>query len=237
MGNNGKLLDLSGQRYGKLTVLDEHEIRRHPGGTTSAYWKCRCDCGTVKYVCAKSLRNGDSVSCGCTQHTHPRRKGTGPNGQSLRKMRLYNIWRGMKQRCRTRKNYRNVKICKEWESFTTFYEWAMANGYRDDLSIDRIDNNGNYEPSNCRWATTVQQANNTSQNLIITIDGITHTAMEWTRILKIPYQSFIRRLDNGWDVKRAIFTPHMSGIVYPFKSDPMNIDIADYGRILRRSYV
>lgn len=237
MGNNGKLLDLSGRRYGKLTVLDEHETRRHPSGTTSVYWKCRCDCGTVKYVCAKSLRNGDSVSCGCTQHMQPRRKGTGPNGKSLRKMRLYNIWNGMKQRCRVRKNYRNVKICKEWQSFTAFYEWAMANGYRDDLSIDRIDNNGNYEPSNCRWATTVQQANNTSQNHLVTIDGITHTAMEWTRILKIPYRSFVRRLDNGWDVKRAIFTPYMSGIVYPFKSDPMSVDIADYGRILRRSYV
>jgi len=126
--------------------------------------------------------------------------------------RLYRIWCHMKDRCCCKddiefKSYggRGIKICNEWlNDFQTFYDWAMANGYSKDLSIDRKENNGNYEPSNCRWATQLQQANNTRQNVLITYNGQTQTMSQWARESNINLGTLCRRYHRG-DTDNRLF--------------------------------
>lgn len=128
--------------------------------------------------------------------------------------RLYHIWEGMKRRCKNpkAKNYKNyggkgISICDEWDrSFEVFYEWAMANGYEDGLTLDRIDVNGNYEPSNCRWASWEEQENNRSNNKYIEYNGQTKTIAEWTRIFGKPRHIVYHRLKRGWSIEKALTT-------------------------------
>lgn len=141
-------LDLVNQRFGKLTVLEFIGIYKE-----SRYiWLCRCDCGKITKVYRSDLRNGNTKSCGCIRYKH---------GES--DTRLHNIWRGMKGRCTNPKaqNYKyyggkGIKVCPKWEKYITFRNWANANGYKKELVIDRINSNGNYEPTNCRWVTKSQ---------------------------------------------------------------------------------
>lgn len=156
--------DLTGRRYGRLTVICRAENTKHG----SAQWLCQCDCGNKKIVRSASL-NGNTKSCGCLYKDT--REGL---GRSRRKYecgsnhRLYHIWQGMKYRCinkngRRYKDYggRGITVCDEWKNnFQSFYEWSVANGYREDLSIDRIDNDKGYCPENCRWATALEQRKN-----------------------------------------------------------------------------
>ena len=128
--------------------------------------------------------------------------------------RLHRIWNNMKQRCSNPNNdgykyygMRGVTVCKEWQEFKPFYIWAMNNGYEDNLTIDRIDVNGNYEPSNCRWANKYTQANNTRQNRYIMFKNTTHTLKEWSVLLNIPYGCLQQRLIRGWSIEKALTTP------------------------------
>lgn len=131
------------------------------------------------------------------------------------RQRLYGIWRGMKERCYSPKhiNYhryggRGITVCEEWiNSFQEFYDWAMANGYADDLTIDRKDNDGNYEPGNCRWATQKEQANNRRTNVKITYDGKTMDIKQWADELGICYTTLFFRITNGWPVEKAFNEP------------------------------
>jgi len=126
--------------------------------------------------------------------------------------RLHHIWKSIKQRCYNPNNNRysnyggrGITVCDEWRnSFNAFYEWAMANGYADDLTIDRKDTNGNYEPSNCCWATQKEQQNNRRNNCLITHNGETHTLAEWAAITGLKYQTIQRRLKTGWNIKDAL---------------------------------
>lgn len=132
----------------------------------------------------------------------------------MSRSRLYHIWNSMKQRCSnphtiSYKYYgaKGVAVCQEWENgFESFAEWAMANGYADDLTIDRIDSNGDYCPSNCRWATPKTQQNNTSYNRLYSYAGETHNIMEWAEIIGISSNMLYKRLSRGWDIGRALTT-------------------------------
>lgn len=129
--------------------------------------------------------------------------------------RLYRIWNSMKQRCTNpntisypRYGGRGIRVCHEWEdSFQAFYEWSIANGYRDNLTIDRIDNNGNYSPSNCAWATRKEQQNNTRYNNLCTHEGVTLNITQWSELLGVPRMVLYNRKRRGWDDSRTITTP------------------------------
>ncbi len=204
----GKRIDLTGQRFGRLVV----EGFAYADKCRRSMWKCRCDCGKEKIVAMQPLRDGRIKSCGCEKaerckklkfkHGH---KGT----------RLYNIWKGMNDRTnrKSSRNYinyggRGISVCKEWQSFEVFYKWAMEHGYQDDLSIDRIDVNGNYCPENCRWANAKIQANNSRRNAKIEYKGQTLTLQQWAEKLRINKTTLWNRLNAlGWSVEEALETP------------------------------
>lgn len=133
----------------------------------------------------------------------------------LRHTRLYGIWLQMKNRCNNEKTARykdygarGITVCDEWcNDFKAFYDWSMANGYSDDLTIDRINNDGNYEPSNCRWITIKQQSRNTRHNTLLTLNGEAHCLIEWSEITGITKSCIQDRLRYGWSVERALTTP------------------------------
>ena len=215
MWKKGLLKISEGDRYGRLTVLKEVERGKKPCGQTYRRFLCKCDCGNTKIVPLNSLRQGYVRSCGClgdenrhnSQRKYPERAASS---------RLYKIWVNMKRRCYDTnvieyKKYwgRGITVCDEWKAdFLPFYNWAKNNGYSDNLTLDRINNNGNYEPSNCRWATRIEQANNTSFNILLSYNGETHTASEWSRLLKIPVAVIYRRKKRQWSDEKILTTKY-----------------------------
>lgn len=133
------------------------------------------------------------------------------NKHNLSKTKLYKIWRGMKSRCNDKNHSKykyygegGIKVCKEWaDNFLIFYNWAMKNGYEEGLTIDRIDNDGNYFILNCRWCSAKKQANNKSNNHIILFNNKSQTLMEWSEELKIKYSTLKQRILRGWTIERA----------------------------------
>lgn len=204
----GKKLNLSGQRFGRLTVIEE--TTHHTNGTVR--WICKCDCGNEVIVSRHNLRDGSTKSCGCWQIESRGRNKT--HGE--RHTRLYKIWASMKQRCycQSQQNYphyggRGIVVCEEWRNnYEAFRNWAIANGYCDNLTIDRIDTDGNYEPSNCRWATVEMQRNNMRSNINLTYNGESHTMSEWAKVLGISYSALQQRIGKlRWSVEKALTTP------------------------------
>lgn len=211
--------DLAGQKFGRLTALS---VDRNENGKT--YWLCKCDCGNTHIVLANRLISGNTVSCGC--HKEEIKKKIGELNKTHEKSgtRIYGIYKQMEQRCYKKystkyKNYggRGISICPEWlgeHGFENFFEWSMKNGYAENLTIDRIDNDGNYEPSNCRWATAKQQANNRRTSRYIDVDGEKMTVAIFSDMNGIKCRLFVtRRLDKGYDYKKILedYKKHMEG--------------------------
>lgn len=201
--------DLTGKTFDRLTVLQRVEDHYYPSGRHDIQYKCRCDCGKELNVLGIHLCSGHTKSCGCFRQdtTSANRKMHG-----MTNTRLYSIWKNMKRRClsKTHPDYalygeRGISICDEWiQHFDMFEKWAIDNGYADDLSLDRRDVNGNYEPNNCRWVTQKVQCNNTRRNINIQYNGEVHTMKEWASILGINYGTLQSRISRGWTFERAL---------------------------------
>ncbi|AGK99014.1 hypothetical protein [Clostridium pasteurianum] len=193
--------DLTGMKFERLKVVKR--IGKTAGGKVQ--WLCQCDCGNTTIATTDNLKRLHVTSCGCRQKDIISEVNT---IHDLCHTRLYTIWAGMKNRCcnsytPTYKNYgaRGIRVCNEWlNSFEIFYNWAITHGYKDTLTIDRKDNNGNYEPGNCRWATDKEQSNNKRTNVYITYNGRTQTAKQWSDELDINYSTLLRRFHKGWPV-------------------------------------
>lgn len=191
--------NLVGEKFNQLTVIkldiDKTEEKQR------SYWICNCDCGNIKSVRGDSLIDGSVKSCGCLKREQDKIN-LGTSTHMLHGTRPYNIWIRMKDRCYNTnaekyKVYggRGIIVCDEWRNdFINFYNWAINNGYSDKLSIDRIDVNGNYEPSNCRWATSIEQGRNKQNTLYYTIKGVTKPFREWCEIYKVNYKVAHNRL-------------------------------------------
>lgn len=197
-----------GDKFNNLTVIERLENQKqHP------MFLCRCDCGKTRKVLGQNLKSGRVKDCGCisqklrslhiSQHSSLKTHG-------LSKTRMYTIWSGMKDRCsrKNNKNYslyggRGIKVCDEWSNdFLAFRNWALDNGYKDNLSIDRIDPNGNYEPDNCRWITLTEQTYNKRNSRKIFHKGIGKTAREWSNILNCsPYALYEYAKEHDWQLE------------------------------------
>lgn len=185
-------INLTGMKYGRLSVkeIDYRENYR-------TYWKCLCECGKTCIVEGGNLRSGRQKSCGCYKTDLSTARLT---KHGMNKTRLHTIWVEMRRRCNNHKdsayvNYggRGITVCNEWERFEPFMEWAIKEGYRESLSLDRVDNDKGYEPGNCRWATRIDQGNNKRNNVVICHNGISKTLSEWSREVGVPYKTLYSR--------------------------------------------
>ena len=202
------LIDLTGQRFGKLVVLRKADDTEKLTGQSSS-WVCKCDCGNTTVVRSIFLRNGETKSCGCAKSSL--------NGGS--KSPLYSRWRSMIRRCESSKDNgykdyggRGISVCNDWHNFDIFEKWAYENGYSKsentyDCTLDRIDVDGNYCPENCRWIGMKGQCNNRRSNHYIELNGIIHTLKEWAEIYNIDYRTVKGRLHRGWSEYESLTIP------------------------------
>lgn len=196
---------MEGMRFGRLLVINEHS--RSTDGTV--YWLCVCDCGKHKAVIGTSLRAGRAKSCGCAS---PKFTTETTRSHGMSRTRTYRIWHGMRQRCsdaakgKVRRNYfdKGIRVCERWEQFENFF--ADMGEAPEGMSIDRIDGNGNYEPGNCRWATPIQQGNNTSSNVSIEHRGEKKTISEWAREIGVKANTLLYRIRRNLPEEK-IFNP------------------------------
>lgn len=207
-------IDLTGQRYDMLLV--EYRVQNDSHG--NAQYQCRCDCGNSVVVGANNLRNGNTHSCGCLkkQIMHDKQLKHGDaGGRHKSTERLYRIWRSMISRCYISSSTeyeiyggRGIIVCDEWRNdYLCFKSWAIQNGYSDTLTLDRINNDGNYESSNCRWVTMKSQMNNKRNNHVITFNGKSQSLTEWANELGIDRSVLSTRLKNNWSIELALSTP------------------------------
>lgn len=205
--NNAKYnnSDYVGQKFGKLTVL---EIIHQKG---KWMWLCECECGNRKLMRSDYVSSGHSTTCGCGKTT----KGAYKHGEIS--TRLYMIWGRMNERCNPNaadqeryKRYsgRGISVCNEWKSYENFAKWARENGYRDDLSIERIDNDGDYCPENCTWVTKKEQARNRTTTMTVHYLGRDMSLAEACEIAGMSYKLVWYRISQaGWTFEKAISTP------------------------------
>lgn len=194
-----KRIDLTGKKFGRLIVLE------YAGNMK---WLCKCDCGTIKEISGEGLRKKNVQSCGCLcKERHPKRSGGDSN------TKLYRRWRSMRNRCNDKnaasyKNYgaRGIFVCHEWDtSYLAFKKWALSNGYREELTIERIDNDGPYSPENCRFSSRKEQAYNRRDTRFISINGVKKPAKEWSELCPVSYDAMLCRLNSGWNTQEAVF--------------------------------
>ena len=205
---SGGHFDMLGKRFGHLTVTglanknNTYPLRRN--------WMLLCDCGKDVTANTNILTKGQKSTCGtCDLHSQLLAHNK-THGKS--KTKLFRVWYGILERCYNNrimsyKNYgaRGISVCKEWrDSYQSFHSWAMVSGYREGLSIDRIDNNGGYEPGNCRWCSKKEQAQNRRSNVFINYMGDSKTISQWESILGFGREIIRSRLLRGWSVNDAL---------------------------------
>ena len=200
-----KLIDLTGKKFGKLTVIRySHSKNNH------RYWMCRCECGKEVSVITSSLKTGNTKSCGCMQNR--------PKHNESR-TKLYSVWNGIRQRCNNKnskhyKNYggRGITVCEEWDnSYESFREWALNNGYKQGLEVDRIDNDKGYYPENCRLTTHKQQQSNKRTNRMIEFNGETKTLSQWAEYIGIKPNSLLYRIRDHGEEKALSLKGNLRG--------------------------
>lgn len=210
-GFNKRFVDLTGQKFGRLTVKGFHGKDKY----SHNLWLCVCDCGNVTITETGALKQGKASSCGCYQVESTIQRHT-THGKTH--SRLYRIYAHMKDRCcvptdKAYKHYggRGISICEEWaNNFQAFYDWAMANGYKSTLSIDRIDVNGNYCPENCRWATDKVQINNRRTTITHAFNTETHTLTEWAEITGLKYSRLYAAYRREDDTLNCLLKKHIT---------------------------
>ena len=188
-----------GEKYNRLTIIENLE---------NAMVKCKCDCGNVIVSRRNSVKNGITSSCGCY---HRETVGKINRTHGMTNHKLYKTWRNMKSRCSNPNatkysiyGGRGIKVCDEWNNnYMAFYNWSINNGWKPELSIDRINENGNYEPTNCRWADAVTQNNNLRSNHNVTYNGRTQSVYAWAKELGINKKTLSERIRRGWPIERA----------------------------------
>lgn len=204
----GRFEDKTGKKYGRLTVVE----RDFSKGNHESHWLCLCECGNTISTSGIRLSNGSCKSCGCLQkELLSKRMST----HKETKTRLYNIWSKIKFRCYNTKskdygNYggRGIKMCDQWKnSFENFRDWALNNGYKDTLTIDRIDVNSNYSPENCKWCGMKEQSRNTRFNRRYDYNGKSLCTAELAEIAGISGATLRYRLNQGYNLQEAMFKP------------------------------
>lgn len=199
-------IDLAGQTFTKLTV-----VSRAPNKGKHVIWHCECSCGNQAFVSSTHLRSSHTVSCGCYRSEKTRERRT---IHGLKDHPLYSTWKNLKKRCLNpnNDNYkyyggRGITLCKEWvNSFPNFLK-DVGEKPSPEHTLDRIDTNKGYNPSNCKWSTREEQVNNTRKNLYITHNDATLTCAQWSRKLNINYGTLISRIRKGWTAHDALTRP------------------------------
>ena len=187
-------------------------LRQNGNVNGDAMWTCECECGTERDVSGYSLRVGSSKSCGCYFSEELAKRNSEKKTHGRSHTRLYDSWYKLNKRCYddNNKDYqdyggRGIRVCDDWRNdINVFWDWSINNGYNDNLTIDRIDVDGNYEPNNCRWATPIQQGRNRRNNRMITIGGQTKCVSEWSEISGVNRKTIMSRLRYGWVGERLI---------------------------------
>ena len=197
-----EFIDLTGKRFGKWTVL-----HRLPNRKRALMWLCQCDCGNIVEVHGTSLKSGTSTQCLVCRDNHRTARKHG-----LCHHPLYEVWKRIKG-CTSNPNHqdfkyygaRGIRVCDEWaNSFESFYDWSMSNGYEKGLTIDRINVKGEYSPQNCRWITRPEQALNRTDNRLMTLNGVTHTISEWSDITGIKRSTLYARAMKNWSPEKTL---------------------------------
>lgn len=207
VNHNRQFVDITGQRFYRWSVIgiasktsDNHQK-----------WHCICDCGAERDVLGKDLRNGKSKSCGCLSRELSAKRA---EKHGLHKHPLYTIWCNMHSRCENPNNPsfynyggRGIKICEEWNNPESFILWGISHGYSEGLQLDRINNDGDYSPENCRFVPLYVNQNNKRTNWNICFCGIVLTISQWSTFLGVPEARIRHRLYSGWSVEDALFKP------------------------------
>lgn len=209
MKDINKCNNLTGRVFGMLTVLEIIQTE-----TRKTYWLCQCECGNTVKARSDSLLSGETTSCKCKRNA--RFKGNTYNRtHNMCDTRLYHIWQGIKRRCYYKEDSRyvdyggrGITVCDEWldnkNGSINFINWALSNGYSDDLTIERVDNNKGYLPDNCKWATMKEQSNNRRSNIQIKHNGDIYTLMQICELLELPYRTITQRYNSGERGERLI---------------------------------
>lgn len=195
-----------GKEYGRLVVIKEVEQKKN-----KRRFLCKCACGKIKPYFLIKLTTGRTKSCGCLAKEVLLANNT-THGLSYHP--LYNVWNSMRQRCSNKNAHaycryggRDITVCLKWQNFKRFYDWAVSNGYQKGLTIERVENSGNYNSDNCTWIPLEQQARNRRNNKIVEYNGKSMILADWSKEIGINQTVLSKRLLHGWSIEKAFTTP------------------------------